>query len=33
MDEMPFVEDLSLERLIEELDAELESDMPTGRRH
>ena len=33
LDEMPFVEDLSLERLIEELDAELESDMPTGRRH
>ena len=33
MDEMPFVEDLSLERLIEELDAELESDVPTGHRH
>jgi len=33
MDEMPFVEDLSLERLIEELDAELESETPTGRRH
>ena len=33
MDEMPFVEDLSLERLIEELDAELESDAPSDRRH
>jgi antitoxin ParD1/3/4 len=33
MDELPFVEDLSLERLIEELDAELESDPPAGRRH
>lgn len=33
MDDMPFVEDLSLERLIEELDAELESDAPAGRRH
>ena len=33
MDEMPFVEDLSLERLIEELDAELEIDPPAGRRH
>lgn len=33
MDDMPFVEDLSLERLIEELDAELESDAPNGRRH
>ena len=33
MDEVPFVEDLSLERLIEELDAELESDAPSGRRH
>jgi antitoxin ParD1/3/4 len=33
MDELPYVEDLSLERLIEELDAELESDTPTGRRH
>ena len=33
MDDMPYVEDLSLERLIDELDAELESDMPTGRRH
>jgi antitoxin ParD1/3/4 len=33
MDEMPFVADLSLERLIEELDAELESETPTGRRH
>ena len=33
MDEMPFVEDLSLERLIEELDAELESEKPSGRRH
>lgn len=33
MDDMPFVEDLSLERLIDELDAELEADAPTGRRH
>jgi antitoxin ParD1/3/4 len=33
MEDMPFVEDLSLERLIEELDAELESDAPSGRRH
>ena len=33
MDDIPYVEDLSLERLIEELDAELESDIPTGRRH
>ena len=33
MDEIPFVEDLSLERLIEELDAELESETPTGQRH
>ena len=33
MDDMPYVEDLSLERLIDELDAELESDTPTGRRH
>jgi antitoxin ParD1/3/4 len=33
MEDVPFVEDLSLERLIEELDAELESDVPTGRRH
>lgn len=33
IDDMPFVEDLSLERLIEELDAELESETPPGRRH
>jgi antitoxin ParD1/3/4 len=33
IDDMPFAEDLSLERLIEELDAELESDTPPGRRH
>lgn len=33
IDDMPDVEDLSLERLIEELDAELESDAPAGRRH
>ena len=33
IDEMPFVEDLSLERLIEELDSELETDPPSGRRH
>jgi len=33
MDDMPYVEDLSLERLIEELDAELETDTPSGRRH
>ena len=32
MDDVPF-EDLSLERLIEELDAELESETPTGHRH
>lgn len=32
-EEMSFVEDLSLERLIEELDAELETDPPSGRRH
>ncbi|MGV3551986.1 type II toxin-antitoxin system ParD family antitoxin [Rhizobium sp.] len=31
--ELPYVEDLSLERLIEELDAELEVDPPSGRRH
>lgn len=33
MDDMPVAEDLSLERLIEELDAELESDPPSSRRH
>ena len=33
LDEVPFVEDLSLERLIEELDAELDTDPPTSRRH
>ena len=33
IDDMPFVEDLSLERLIEELDAELEPETPSGRRH
>ena len=33
MDEMPVIEDLSLERLIEELDAELDSDPTPGRRH
>ena len=33
LDEMPLVEDLSLERLIEELDSELETDPPSGRRH
>lgn len=33
MDELPLVEDLSLERLIEELDAELDSEPPQGSRH
>jgi antitoxin ParD1/3/4 len=33
LEEMPLVEDLSLERLIEELDAELDMDPPAGRRH
>lgn len=33
VEEMPFVEDLSIERLIEELDAELDMDPPAGRRH
>lgn len=33
IDDVPFVEDLSLERLIEELDAELESEKPSGSRH
>lgn len=33
VEELPLVEDLSLERLIEELDAELETDPPSGRRH
>jgi antitoxin ParD1/3/4 len=33
IDELPLVEELSLERLIEELDAELETDPPAGRRH
>jgi antitoxin ParD1/3/4 len=33
VDALPFVEDLSLERLIDELDAELETDPPSGRRH
>lgn len=33
MDDLPFVEDLSLERLIEELDAELDSDSPSGSKH
>jgi len=32
-DDLSFVEDLSLERLIEELDAELETDPLSGRRH
>lgn len=32
-EELPLIEDLSLERLIEELDAELETDPPSGRRH
>lgn len=33
IDDLPFVEDLSLERLIEELDAELETEPSSGRRH
>jgi antitoxin ParD1/3/4 len=33
VEDLPFVEDLSLERLIEELDAELETEPATGRRH
>lgn len=33
MEDLPFVEDLSLERLIEELDAELDPDPSTGPRH
>lgn len=33
IDELPRVEELSLERLIEELDAELETDPPSRRRH
>ena len=33
MEDLPFVEDLSLERLIEELDAELETEKPSGSRH
>lgn len=33
VDDLPFVEDLSLERLIEELDAELETEPSSGRRH
>ena len=33
VEDLPFVEDLSLERLIEELDAELETDQPPGSRH
>ena len=33
VEDLPFVEDLSLERLIEELDAELETEPVAGRRH
>jgi antitoxin ParD1/3/4 len=33
LEELPEMADLSLERLIEELDAELDSDSPQGRRH
>lgn len=33
LDDIPFVEDLSLERLIEELDAELDTDSAPMRKH